>query len=140
MPLHPLISSPGYHILFTALLKCCQDIGYRHNVTLCELNEKVIKAALDLPLTLTSAVVFWSPTMQLYSPTSTGRTFLMCNSATNPSCLILYLVPLLSSSSPLSHVTGTPALDNSQCKITTPPSGASWFFRFCLNVTGVAEE
>lgn len=50
-------------------------------------------AACQIPLTFTSAVVFCSPKMQLYSPTSSGWTFLMCISAVFPLSVIWYRPP-----------------------------------------------
>lgn len=87
-----------------------------------------------------SADVAVAPTQQLYSPASARVKFLTVISAILPSCLMPYLSPSFRSCASLLHSTATPALDSSQRRVTLPSSTTSWFFSFCLNVTGIAVE
>ena len=94
----------------------------------------------SVPLTIRVATVFFPLVMQLYSPASSRRNFVICNVCTRPFFLTVNLSPSSTGLLPLFQVTGTLALEISQDSKTDFPSVTSWLSSsFSKNTDAAAE-
>lgn len=91
-----------------------------------------------LPCTVKTAVVFWSPHTQVYSPASCISTWWTVSSAAVPCWVMVYLSPALSRLCPFFHTTGVSLL-SSQRRATVPSSATCSSFNSSLKNGGRAE-
>lgn len=80
---------------------------------------------ITLPCTVKAAVVVLFPQTQVYSPVSFKSKLWTTSSTTQPSWLMLYLLPGVRMRWPFFHWTEAEALLIWQCKVAIPPSTAS---------------